>query len=290
MKKVLLIITLSIIALVFNDIQDSKASFSQGFAVVQTAEIPVGYTGTDHNFTIHVEQVGENVVYMTFCRYDNTDYYLDYISYKIGSTTYHDQYPTDLVSNCSRLTIPFDDADVVSNRLDIEVTKIVYDLYDGSYSWTDWATTGEIVSTFAVTGYYSGYNLFSDINLDGYDDDSYHAGGVAKETYLDSIYNDLSDSNNDGFDDSAYNIGASDLSTAYGGLSDTNSDGYDDGSYDAGYGVGVISDLDFSVFTQTLTFMGDIFQMEIFPNVTFGMLAMIPITFAIFRWFLKIVS
>lgn len=68
---------------------------------------------------------------------------------------------------------------------------------------------------------------------------------------------------------------------------DTNSDTYDDTSYTAGYSAGSSEDINYGVFTNLLAEMGDFFTIEIFPNVSFGTLAMIPIAFAILAWFIK---
>lgn len=63
--------------------------------------------------------------------------------------------------------------------------------------------------------------------------------------------------------------------------------GYDDG-YLAGYNAGTQLDTDVRPMFQTLiTFIGSIFGLTIFPGVTIGTLASIPIMFALFKWFMK---
>lgn len=78
-----------------------------------------------------------------------------------------------------------------------------------------------------------------------------------------------------------------DLYSGY-GTTTLGADGYDDTSYNVGYSAGNTADIDYSVFTNLLQEMGGLFQMEIMPNITIGMLASIPIAFALLKWFLKL--
>lgn len=91
----------------------------------------------------------------------------------------------------------------------------------------------------------------------------------------------VSDSYDTGYDDGEDNIIDNFLGTT---LTDTNSDGYDDTSWLAGNTAGI----DYSVFTGLLDGMSGIFQMVILPGITVGLLASIPIAFALLRWFLKL--
>lgn len=56
--------------------------------------------------------------------------------------------------------------------------------------------------------------------------------------------------------------------------------------YNNGYSTGIQVETDFSLFTQTISFMGGLFAIEIWPNVSIGLLASIPIGLALFKWFL----
>jgi hypothetical protein len=99
--------------------------------------------------------------------------------------------------------------------------------------------------------------------------------------------NGLADADVSGYYDLGYQDALDDVSWI-----DANSDGFDDASYNAGdtagYNRGIIGTLDFGVFTAVLDLMSGIFTTTIFPGVTIGTLASIPIVFGIFRWFLKV--
>lgn len=104
------------------------------------------------------------------------------------------------------------------------------------------------------------------------------------------------DDNNDGYDDTSYINGINSISTSIASactdLADHNDDGYEDCSYTNGYNVGVTygmsSNIDASWFTSMIDIAGSIFTKEIFPGTTIGMLASIPIAFALFAWFMKL--
>jgi len=69
--------------------------------------------------------------------------------------------------------------------------------------------------------------------------------------------------------------------------SDQYENGYDDG-YQAGYNDGTAIDTDVRPLFQTLiSFIGSVFMLTIFPGVTIGVLVSIPISFALFKWFMK---
>ena len=65
-------------------------------------------------------------------------------------------------------------------------------------------------------------------------------------------------------------------------------DAYDDG-YIAGYNVGLNDDVDFNVIGNNVASgMGDILGLEI-GGITLGALVLIPLSFSLFMWFLKVV-
>ena len=58
--------------------------------------------------------------------------------------------------------------------------------------------------------------------------------------------------------------------------------------WDAGYSAGLIADLDVKpIFQNLITFIGTVFSLQLFPGMTIGALAIIPISFAVFKWFMK---
>jgi hypothetical protein len=85
----------------------------------------------------------------------------------------------------------------------------------------------------------------------------------------------------------------------YEGLYAGKDSGYDDGyeygfeeglieGYNNGYNDALGADLDVKpLFDNLISFIGTIFSLEIFPGMTIGALAIIPISFAIFKWFMK---
>jgi hypothetical protein len=65
-------------------------------------------------------------------------------------------------------------------------------------------------------------------------------------------------------------------------------DAYDDG-YTAGYNVGLNDDVDFNVIGNNVASgMGDILGLEI-GGISLGALVLIPLSFSLFMWFLKVV-
>lgn len=65
-------------------------------------------------------------------------------------------------------------------------------------------------------------------------------------------------------------------------------DAYDDG-YTAGYNVGLNDNVDFNVIGNNVASgMGDILGLEI-GGITLGALVLIPLSFSLFMWFLKVV-
>jgi len=58
--------------------------------------------------------------------------------------------------------------------------------------------------------------------------------------------------------------------------------------WDAGYSAGLNANLDVKpLFQNLIVFIGTVFSLEIFPGMTIGALAIIPISFAVFKWFMK---
>jgi len=155
------------------------------------------------------------------------------------------------------------------------------------------------IFAFANSDYQDGYDLgkqegyiegltdgLRDLDDDGYDDSSFFAG----KQYYEDIFGTLGDINTDGHDDSSFNAGKDyyeDLFDSCISWTDTDNDGYMDCSYTAGYNVGLTAELDLTWWTAMIDFTGSIFQKEIFPNVSIGLLASIPITFALFKWLLR---
>lgn len=94
----------------------------------------------------------------------------------------------------------------------------------------------------------------------------------------------IQDAYDNGFKD-AQNLYTDDYWHAY-------NNGYDDGlddGYLEGYNDGTNLGTDVRPMFQTLiTFIGSVFGLTIFPGVTIGTLASIPIMFGLFKWFMKI--
>ena len=69
--------------------------------------------------------------------------------------------------------------------------------------------------------------------------------------------------------------------------------GYNEGyeiGYVQGYGVGITEDLNVtSLWTVVISFIGSVFTLEIFPNVTLGLMIATFIGFFFIKWFLKMV-
>lgn len=90
----------------------------------------------------------------------------------------------------------------------------------------------------------------------------------------------------------AYNNGYNDAIRDYGDNYDVIYDeGYNDGhsvGYNDGYNDGLSSDLDVKpLFNNLISFIGSVFMLTIFPGVTIGVLVSIPISFALFKWFMR---
>lgn len=154
-----------------------------------------------------------------------------------------------------------------------------------------------IVHVYKIFGT-MGMGDLESIKANGYDVDVPILFDYSVMSQTPSYYYDLGYDNgfNDGWRDSLLNT------WDYGVLNTINDDltrfshefllsDYEDSfDYDAGfsdgYSYGYNLETDFSLFTQTLTFMGGIFAIEIWPNVSIGLLASIPIGLALFKWFL----
>lgn len=151
--------------------------------------------------------------------------------------------------------------------LDLYVSMGVYPNYSVNFYLTYYDNNNVVIGS---SGAFGGSDTWIGIAFYGISQVDYDNG------YQSGYNNGLSDGFVDGYNN-GYN----------GGLDEGYDEGYNDG-YISGYDDGTSLSTDVRPMFQTLiTFIGSVFSLTIFPGVTIGTLASIPIMFALFKWFMK---
>lgn len=214
--------------------------------------------------------------------------------------------------NSDIITTTYNDIDIaVTYTLDIDYVSLTPFNVIWSYSGTTWNSGWNVPVNNQVYGLklqFFAYvndndNIFNYVSVYFYDvNGNLISGGGSFESFENDTFNfglaikpsvqDVDTAYIDGYDNGYDNGVANGIVAGYNngynvGLDDGFDSGYD-GGYLVGYNAGTQIDTDVRPMFETLiTFIGSVFMLTIFPGVTIGTLASIPIMFALFKWFMK---
>ena len=222
---------------------------------------------------------------------------IDAYSYEISPNTYTG---TVNVDNEFKITYDLATFTSITGRQVIEElfgmvadpSEVATAIYDMPLSSVYISTTAEYlaytnVDLMIIKVYTSAPSYLLNVDINLFDDTGLK---IVTKTYTNGLQ--------EGFQLLAQSYGPNEPSGSYqGGYIDGYNDGlnnvdnnqanYNDG-YTDGYNDGTAIDTDVRPLFQTLiSFIGSVFMLTIFPGVTIGVLVSIPISFALFKWFMK---
>ena len=259
MKKVIMFVSLILVALIGFKINTKAYDLSSG---------NLGYTYVDimeyeERYTNDVETSYKGLFYSTvisdYITLDSMFSYLD----NVEATNRMYIVPFDLQNNWyfqNNGVVPYDNL-----------------LYKLAYITFEYDILGSSASYMRLIDVND--QIFYSISLNGLNATSVFINNVPMSTN-EEYWNGYDDGMSSGLID-GYNNGYAN------GINQSYQIGYDDGYLD-GYDDGTAIDTDVRPLFQTLiSFIGSVFMLTIFPGVTIGVLVSIPISFALFKWFMK---
>ena len=225
-----------------------RADFNDYYDVNISTNMPAGWSGALHNFTIITTILDNFQIKLTF-QYSttlNTTWRVQYVDIvEWGSYTYERWYTTNDYTEIifyadSHFALEDDTFIYFVDTIGYVDDYYEFDGYDtvlihkyeneihGTAIGTLYTNTNDLSQQYYNDGYAQAVDdLYTDNNNDGYDDDMFSEG---QDSVNDLLTDNVSDFDDDGYDDNSYAQGKDDYFT------DSNLDTFDDNSYIEGKG------------------------------------------------------